>query len=1062
MAIRLWFRWLNNKYWGAFMSIYQAAVKRPITTILIFVAIVILGFFSLINISTDLYPKIESSQIMVITSYSGAGAEDIENTVSRPIENALNSVSDVKHISSVSKDNFSTVTLEFEAGTDMEVATNDVRDKLDRIVNILPKEANRPMLFKFSSDDIPVMLIAVTANESRNGLNKIIEETITNPLARIQGVGTVALTGVPIREINVYCDPLKLEAYNLSVEQVAQAIQTSNTNVPIGTIDVGSMTSAIRLQGEFSNTQSLAQIKLASFNGREILLEDVATINDGNKERMQESFVNGEPGGLIRILKQSGANSVTICNRIKEALPELQKNLPSDVALNIVMDTSDNITKTINSLKETILITFIVVVIVVLFFLGRWRATFIIVLTIPISLVAAFGYLYGSGNTLNIISLSALSIAIGMVVDDAIVVLENITTHIERGSYPKQAAIFATNEVARSVIASTLTMLAVFLPLTLVPGFVGILFRQLGWVVSIVMIVSTVAALTLTPVLSSKMLRHTQRNSKAYNKIFGTIRKGLDKIDVAYAKLLNYAVRHRAVILVSAAAVFGLSLLLVPQLRTEFLPQNDSGYLSGSIEFPPGYNAKVAKQFAMQFTQQALDKYPDIDQFNFQVGEPDEDNAFAAFGASGSNVISMNVRLVPFEQRKHTTMEIADLLRKDLSKYPELATYRLIMGHGGGGQNNVQMEIYGYDIEKTNAVAQAFMEEIKQYSACSEASVSRKPSAPEYHVVFDETKLALYGLTKATAATALRNAINGTRTSYYREDGNEYAIRVRYAPEWRNHMEEIENILIRTPRGNSIRLSALGHIEEKNTPPSIERKDRERYVTIYCAIAKGHAMSELVDNAMRVMDKMDLPEGVTYKLGGEYETQQESFRSLFTLMLLIIILVFIVMAAEFESLVNPFVIMFSVPFAFSGVMLGLVITHTPMGVMALIGAIMLIGIVVKNGIVLIDYTILCRERGMSTLQSVVTAGRSRLRPVLMTTATTVLGMIPLAAGQGEGAEMWRSMGMTVAFGLTVSTLVTLVLVPTVYASFAGIHTKRKRRALKQRLIRKNRDAEHIH
>ncbi len=1041
------------------MSIYSSAVRRPVTTLLVFVAIVIIGIFSMTKLSTDLYPNIEMNSIMVITSYNGAGAEDIENTVSRPVENTLNTVSNVKHIRSNSVDNFSTVSLEFESGTDMDVATNDVRDKLDRVTSALPKEANKPLIFRFGMDDIPILILSVQAQESAKGLNKIIDDNVTNRLARLNGVGSVQVMGAPIREVNIYCHPQKLEAYGLTVEAISQAIQLSNRNIPIGTIDVGSKTSAIRLSGEIRNTDNLGNIIVGGYQGRNIYLRDVADVHDGDKERMQESYSEGAAGGFIMIRKQSGANSVSICDDIKKVLPEIEASLPSDVKLDIAMDSSEYINNTINSLFETILIIFFVVVAVVLFFLGRWRATFIIVLTIPISLIASFIYLMASGNTLNVVSLSALSIAIGMVVDDAIVVLENITTHIERGSFPKQASVYATNEVALSVIASTLTMLAVFLPLTMIGGFTGIMFRQLGWVVSIMMIVSTVAALTLTPMLSSQFLRRNPRNSPTYDRIFAPIKGFLDALDTLYARLLNWCVRHRKTVIVSSVVLFASSLFLVPFMKTEFMPASDQGYISGTIELPQGYSKAKALEFANMFSASIREKYDaDLKSFSFTVGQADEDNIYGAFQSSGSNVVSINVLLRPFGERTRTTKELAQAIRNELALHPVIERSQINEGEGfNSGGYPVQIELYGYSFDKTTQVANEFVERFRSNPVAGEINISRKPSVREYNVDFDDEKLAMYGLTKTTAATTLRNAITGAISSYFREDGNEYTIRVRYAPEYRESLEAIENILITAPTGATIRLRDLGVIEERETPPTIERKDRERYLSIGMTVAPGYAMSDLVTESRKVMESIEIPDGLSWKMAGEFESQQESFGDLFALMILIILLVFIVMAAEFESFVDPFVIMFSVPFAFTGVIMGLVFTGTPMGLMALIGAIMLIGIVVKNGIVLIDYTILCRERGMGIIRSVVAAGKSRLRPVLMTTATTVLGMLPLAFGTGEGAELWRSMGMTVATGLTVSTLITLVLVPTVYAVFAGRGVKRRRRQMVRRARRKQKD-----
>ena len=554
------------------MSIYSSAVKKPITTALCFVAIVILGLFSLTRLSIDLLPDIETNTIMVMTSYQGASASDIETNVTKIMENTLNTVSDLKHITSQSKENISIITLEFEYGTDIDVATNDVRDKLDIVESALPDNVDNPIIFKFGTDDIPILMLSVTARESMPALYKILDDKVANPLKRISGVGAVSIAGAPERQIQVYCDPQKLEAYGLTIETIAGIIAQENINTPGGSIDIGSNTYSLRVQGEFSDASQMNNLVVGSYDGRNIYLRDVARIEDTVAERAQESYSNGEQGGMIIIQKQSGANSVSISNKVLDKLPDIQKNLPSDINLDIIVNTSTNIENTIASLVETVFVTFILVMIVVFIFLGRWRATFIIILTIPISLIASFCYLLISGNTLNIISLSSLSIAIGMVVDDAIVVLENVTNHIERGSQPKQAAVHGTNEVAISVIASTLTMLAVFLPLTMISGMAGILFQQLGWIVSIVMIISTVAALSLTPMLCSQLLRLNPQKGKLFTLFFTPIEKGLDALDNGYARLLTWAVSHRTVVVILAIAIFGSSLLLTRIIPTEFFP----------------------------------------------------------------------------------------------------------------------------------------------------------------------------------------------------------------------------------------------------------------------------------------------------------------------------------------------------------------------------------------------------------------------------------------------------------------------------------------------------------
>ena len=554
------------------MSLYEGAVKKPIMTSLCFLAVVIFGLFSLSKLPIDLYPDIDTNTIMVMTAYPGASASDIENNVTRPLENTLNAVSNLKHITSRSSENMSLITLEFEFGNDIDVLTNDVRDKLDMVSSQLPDDVENPIIFKFSTDMIPIVLLSVQAKESQSALYKILDDRVVNPLARIPGVGTVSISGAPQREIQVYCDPNKLEAYNLSIETISSIIGAENKNIPGGNFDIGSETYSLRVEGEFDDSRQLADVVVGTHNGANIFLRDVAHIVDTVEERAQETYNNGVQGAMIVVQKQSGANSVEISRKVEEALPRLQKNLPSDVKLGVIVDTSDNILNTIDSLAETVMYALLFVVIVVFLFLGRWRATLIICITIPLSLIASFIYLAISGNTINIISLSSLSIAIGMVVDDAIVVLENVTTHIERGSDPKQAAVHGTNEVAISVIASTLTMIAVFFPLTMVSGMSGVLFKQLGWMMCAIMFISTVAALSLTPMLCSQLLRLQKKPSKMFKLFFTPIEKALDALDTWYAKMLNWAVRHRPIVIVGCIAFFIVSLLCAKGIGTEFFP----------------------------------------------------------------------------------------------------------------------------------------------------------------------------------------------------------------------------------------------------------------------------------------------------------------------------------------------------------------------------------------------------------------------------------------------------------------------------------------------------------
>ena len=1038
------------------MSLYGAAVKRPITTVLCFVTVIILGLFSLAKLPIDLYPDIDTNTIMVITMYPGASAKDIEQNVTKPLENTLNSVEHLKHITSTSRENTSVITLEFEYGYDIDVLTNDVRDKLDMVSSALPDDCENPIIFKFSTDMIPICLLSVQATESMPGLYKILEDNVANPLARVDGVGTVSISGAPKREVHVYIDPNRLEAYNLSVEAISNIIGAENRNVPGGSFDIGSNTYALRVQGEFDNTTQLKDIVVGSYGGKTIYLKDVARIEDTLEERTQHTYNNGQEGAMIVIQKQSGANSVEISNKVMKMLPQLQKNLPSDIKIGVIVDTSDNIRNTIASLVETVLYALVFVMLVVFLFLGRWRATMIIVITIPVSLIASFIYLYATGNTLNIISLSALSISIGMVVDDAIVVLENVTTHIERGADPRQAAVHGTNEVAISVIASTLTLIAVFFPLTLVTGMTGVLFRQLGWMVTIMMIISTTCALSLTPMLCSQWLRLRTQDAGGEKKKnwFTPIENGLDKFDNAYAGLLRKVVSHRTVTILICLGIFVGSVFLMKGVGTEFIPTQDNARLGVSLELPIGSRVEYAQEVTARLDSLWRAKYPEIMTSNYTVGPASSDNTFASLSDNGAHIISMNIRLTPSTQRKRSIVEIAADMRKDLDEqFPDFKKAQVMVGGGRnagmGGQSTVDFEIYGYDFDETDKVAQDLKQILGGINGTADITISRSDYQPEYQVDFDREKLAMYGINLQTAAFYLRNRINGATASQFREDGEEYDIKVMYAPENRTQISDIENILIYSSSGQPVRLKELGTVVERFTPPTIERKDRERIITV-SAVVDGVPMSQVVADAEAEIENMEIPAGITIELAGTYEDQQDSFSDLLMLGVLIIILVYIVMAAQFESFTYPGIIMTSLLFAFSGVFLILWLTGHTLNVMSMIGAIMLIGIVVKNGIVLIDYITLNRERGMSIRKAVIDGGRSRLRPVIMTTLTTILGMVPMAVGTGEGAELWRPMGVAVIGGLTFSTILTLLFVPVLYCVFAGRGVKNTRKKFRKK------------
>lgn len=1037
------------------MSIYKSAVTKPITTVMIFTAVMVLGIYSLINIPIDLYPEIEPPYISIMTTYAGANAADIETNITKPIEDAMNSVDNLKEVSSVSYDNLSLVTLEFEWGANLDEVLNDVRSVIDGVYNYLPDECDRPSIFKFSTSMMPILFYAVTAEESYPGLERILEEKLINPLNRIEGIGSISTMGQPNRIIYIDVDPKKLDSYALTLEQIGAMIQAENLNMPSGNVKMGKFDYQLRVEGEFSESDELKALVVGNVAGKPIYLNDIAVVKDTLKYGFLDEKINGQKGMRLFVMKQSGANTVSIAREVKAKLDELAKTLPPDIKIEPIYDSSEFIKGSINNLTETLMWAFLFVVLVVLFFLGRWRATIIIILTIPISLVVAFIYLYFTGSSLNVISLSSLSIAIGMVVDDAIVVLENITKHIERGSSPREAAIYATNEVWLAVIITTLVIVAVFLPLTLVGGMTGVMFNELGWIVTITIVTSTLVAITLTPMLSSRLLKTWVPQEKSLNNTYDkTIRVWLDKLDNFYERTIRWSLHHKRIVIILSMAVFFGSLVLGGlYVKTDFMPQTDESSMTVAIELQTGLRMEESMKTAEKVEQIIRAKYPEITVLSNSTGADDEGNFFSLFRASGSNRINLMMRLVNVTERDRSVFEIADDLRLELDQVAEIVSYEISTSNNmmGGGSNTVDVEIFGYDFNETNRLTDEIKAKINNIPGAKDVKVSREKDRPELQVVFDREKLALNGLNSAMVSTFIRNRVDGLIASKFREEGDEYNIELRYGEDYRNSITDLEEITIINPAGNKIKLSELGEIREYWSPPNIEHKRRERIAKISVKPV-GISLGELAELIKTEIRDVQVPPDIMVNVGGTYEDQVEGFRDIGLLMIMSLILVFIVMASQFESFAMPFVIMFSIPFAFTGVVLILFLTGTTLSLIAALGAVLLVGIVVKNGIVLVDFINLMRDRGIELYEAIAKAGHSRLRPVLMTAGTTILGMLPLALSKGEGSEIWTPMGITVIGGLVVSTLVTMVIVPVMYAILARRGERDKKMKLRKRFL----------
>lgn len=1033
------------------MSIFNTAVNKPISTMMIFVAVLVLGIAAYTQLPVDQYPKMDPPYITVMATYPGANAADIEENVTKILEDQLNSVDDLKEMTSTSYDNLSVISLEFEWEANLDEASNDVRDAVDKSMQDLPDDIDRPTIMRFNSSSMPILIYAVTAKESYPGINKILDDKLITRLNRVDGVASAYLSGGPERVVYVDLDPNLLDAYNLTLEQIGSKIQAENMDVASGNVKMGQMDYSLRVEGEFEESDQIKDIVIGTQNGRTIYLHDIARIRDTVKDITLEQTINRQNGAALLITKQTDANAVAVAKEAKKQLELAQKELPSDIQFQIIVDNSDFIVQSINNLQETLMYALIFVVLVVFLFLGRWRATFIIALTIPISLIVAFIYLYATGESLNIISLSSLSIAIGMVVDDAIVVLENVTKHIDRGSRPREAAKYGTNEVWLSVIVTTLVTVAVFFPLTLVSGMTGILFKQLGWIVCITVCTSTLTAISLTPMLCSQLLKIQDKAKQKKYSFHALSSKALDKLDAFYERLIHWVLRHKTVVITGMFALFFGSLFLSRFIKTDFMPMNDQSSLSVYMKMQTGQRVEETKRIAFEIDSVLRADIPEIKLLNLSYGSEEEASMASMMNTTGSNIVNMRIRTLDLEDRDRSVFQIADQIRGILRSWPDILEYTVSTSSGGGGMgdNTVDVEVIGHDFTTTAQIAQEISRQASNIPAIGDVKISRDDDKAELQIMLDQDKLARHALTTTEVGQYMRNRVYGFRNSKFKEDGEEYDIIVRLEEKYRNSITEIENIIVTDGYGEKVRLKELGTIREYFSPPNIERKSKQRYLKVSLTPAGGVAMGEVAQYARQIVDNLeDVPQNVTFYIGGNYEDQQESFGSLIVLLLLSLMLVYIVMAAQFESFKMPFIIMMAIPFAFTGVVLALLMTGTSLSVVAALGGIMLVGIVTKNGIVLIDFINLMRERGVPLYEAIEKSCRSRLRPVLMTSLTTILGMVPMALSTGEGSETWKPMGIAVIGGMVFSTIITMIIVPAIYAATnkSGNRNKEKKLA----------------
>lgn len=1018
------------------MKLPEIAVRRPVATIMVFAAIILLGSVAFFKLNLDMLPDIEPPAVSVITPYPGASATDVESDITKYLEDQLSTTPNLDRLESKSKDNISIVNCIFNWGADLDVAVNDIREKIDLAKPDLDKakDAKTPYIFKFSSSMVPVLVMTVTAKESSPDLYRIVDKQISDPLKRVAGVGAVVYIGGQERQITVHFDRKTLEAHHLSVQQVRNALAAENLNLPAGSVKVGRNELQVRVAGRYRDAAEIANTVVGRNGDAFIRLKDVAAVTDAHEEPQEWAWSGSSPAVALIIQKQSGANAVRVIEAIKERLKTLKEEVPADIELHTVLDNSDHIYAMINNLVEAAVVAGILVIVVCILFLRRFRSSLIVTLAIPFSLIGAFIGLFAMGYTINVISLMSLSIAVGLVVDDAIVVLENIIRHVEKGTSPKQAAVEATSEVGLAVTASTLTIVVVFAPLLLVKGLAGIIFGQLAFVMLITILASLFVSLTLTPMAASRLLR--PGGERKSNRVFAWSERTLNGIDVFYARVLEWGLRHRRLVLSVIGIMFCGSLILIPWVGTEFVPEVDSGEVEIVLEMPEGTRAETTA-VATEEMLEAVNRLPET-QASYALAGQTKKGLLSALGfEEGTNIGRIGGRLLAKEKRTRSAKELAAELREQVMKLPGVERYSAsavsaIQKAFLGGGRPISIEVLGHDIETTDEIAEKIRRIVETTPGTADVSVSRKKPRPEVQIRLDRDRAATQGLNVALLADALRTNYYGFKDSKFREAGDDFDIELRLKKEQRESIREIGETPLTTLTGQTVQLRNVASIQETSGPVEIERKNRNR-VTKVLAGVQGRVLGDVAGDIRKKMDSLQLPPGVSIEWGGEVKEQEKAFRDLILLLILGVALVYMVMAGQFEDFVDPFIIMFSVPFAFVGVIWAFVLTVTSLNLMSFMGVIMLVGIVVRNAIVLVDYTKQLRGGGMELNEAIVTGGRTRLRPVLMTSLAMIFGMVPLALSRGEGSEIWNALGITIIGGLIVGGFVTLILVPLLYS-----------------------------
>ncbi len=1019
------------------MNIASGSIHRPVLTTIVFLIIITLGAVSFSRLSIDLMPEITYPTISVITSYENVGPQEMEELVTRPLEESLSAVQGVEEITSTSTEGRSMVRISFTWGYNLDVAANDIRDRIDRTLGRLPEDIDRPMIRKFDLSSFPVVILGISSDMNLRDLRQLVEDQVKYRLERVPGVAAVDIYGGLYREIHVELKADKLKALGLSTSQIITALRNENRNIPAGLYDKGNLEVLIRTQGEYRSVDEIRNTVVTLRGGTPIQIKDIADVVDSWQEIRRYDRINGKPGVNIRVSKQSGSNTVKVVEAVHAELAKIRMDIPQ-IEIIPTIDTSVYIKQSINNISTSAMQGGILAILILFLFLRNVSSTVIIGLAIPISIIATFSLIYFGGFTLNLMTFGGLTLGIGMLLDNSIVVLENIYRHRESGKTLFESSILGTSEVSSAIIASTLTTLVVFLPVVFIRGMSGIMFQQMAYVVSFSLLCSLVVALTLVPMLCSKFLHFRSAAAGAgggrLQAIYSMSENAFVSVERKYSILLRWALGHRKLVVFSAFGLFLISLFLVRLIGVELMPTADEGEVQVNLEMAVGTRLDIVDSTTKTVEDIIRREVPETINLLTQAGG-------GGYQSSGNHTSSIRVTLVPKKERKRSSEQIANDLRKKLMAIPGV-TIRTRQGQGlfilrmgQSSTDNVSVEIRGYDLAIAQLLARDVNNIVKDVPGITDTRISREEGSPEQIIRIDRQKAADLGLTVSRIGDALQTSVGGSQSSYFREGGKEYGILVRLSENDRRSMSDILDLTVLNDRNEPVVLRNVVQSIPREGPVRIERKDQERMITV-SANFTGRDMGSIISDIRTRLRSIPVPKDFSILFGGDYEEQQKSFRELLFGFVLALLLVYMVMAGQYESFRDPIIVMFSIPMALIGVVFTMIFTGTIFSMQAFIGCIMLAGIVVNNAIILVDYTNLLRRRdNMPLMEAISTAGSRRLRPVLMTTLTTMLGLLPLSFGLGEGGEAQAPLARVVIGGLTSSTLITLVLIPVVYSIF---------------------------